>query len=117
MKVDADFIRKWIDALRSGNYKQIQRALKRRGVIDGVVRYCCLGVACEIAGKRSTPFDFDGTYRFGSDDLNISSRFQKQIGLTDDDIDKLVFMNDSEYKSFKQIAAWLRRRFKKELAA
>lgn len=38
------FVRDWIRALRSGSYEQGSSFLKRDG------RYCCLGVACEVAG-------------------------------------------------------------------
>ena len=33
----------WIDALRSGDYEQTRETLCEDG------RYCCLGVACEVA--------------------------------------------------------------------
>ena len=36
---------KWIEALKSGKYKQVREILKRKD--QG---YCCLGVACEISG-------------------------------------------------------------------
>lgn len=36
---------KWVDALRSGKYEQVQHSLSWDG------RYCCLGVACELAIK------------------------------------------------------------------
>ena len=35
--------RKWVDSLRSGNFKQSSNKLQSRN------GYCCLGVACEIA--------------------------------------------------------------------
>jgi hypothetical protein len=35
----------WLDALRSGDYKQVQRKLT-----DGKGGYCCLGVLCEAKG-------------------------------------------------------------------
>jgi hypothetical protein len=38
-------IRKWVEALRSGEYEQGTGRLKTR---DG--SYCCLGVACDISG-------------------------------------------------------------------
>jgi hypothetical protein len=38
-----DNIRKWVEALRSGKYQQTTGALCRDG------KYCCLGVACEVA--------------------------------------------------------------------
>lgn len=41
-------IRKLVNALRSGNYKQTQRALARKNRETGEISYCCLGVACEI---------------------------------------------------------------------
>ena len=36
--------KKWVDALRLGEYKQAKQALKTD---EG---YCCLGVACDISG-------------------------------------------------------------------
>lgn len=42
-------IRKWIDALRSGEYKQTVGALRDSS------GYCCLGVACDLAVKAGVP--------------------------------------------------------------
>lgn len=39
-------IRKWVDALRSGEYKQTT------GRLRGDVGFCCLGVACDLYGKE-----------------------------------------------------------------
>jgi hypothetical protein len=39
--------RKWVEALRSGEYVQGTRVLT--SVIDGAQRDCCLGVACKVA--------------------------------------------------------------------
>lgn len=50
-----DFFREWVDALRSGQYEQVQGALRKEhdeflsDTPQGPVGYCCLGVACEIA--------------------------------------------------------------------
>lgn len=38
---------KWVEALRSGKYKQTRGVLRRRGG-----SYCCLGVLCEIAREE-----------------------------------------------------------------
>lgn len=35
--------KKWVEALRSGKYRQTKYQLAKRG------RYCCLGVGCEVA--------------------------------------------------------------------
>jgi hypothetical protein len=44
-------IRRWVDALRSGEFEQTQGQLGKVGQ-DGVKRYCCLGVACEVAAQE-----------------------------------------------------------------
>lgn len=44
--VNKSAIQEWVDALRSGNFKQTQGTLSKEGA------YCCLGVACEIFADR-----------------------------------------------------------------
>lgn len=39
----------WIDALRSGEYKQTKGILRREGGKGG---YCCLGVLCDLHAKQ-----------------------------------------------------------------
>lgn len=45
----AEWKKRWMDALRSGEYKQTRGILKWTDA-DGESHYCCLGVLCEIAG-------------------------------------------------------------------
>lgn len=51
-------IQLWVDALRSGEYRQARGALRR--LVPGeetdsdLYGYCCLGVACEIARKTES---------------------------------------------------------------
>lgn len=56
MKMNRENIQKWVDALRSGEYKQgfgyLNQADKR-----GESRYCCLGVACEVAIRNGLQLD------------------------------------------------------------
>jgi hypothetical protein len=42
--------RKWVDALRSGKYKQTTEGLLSKTEVDGTKSYCCLGVLREIQG-------------------------------------------------------------------
>lgn len=76
--------KQWIDALRSGNYKQGGGYLHRQDK-DA---YCCLGVACKLAGTDAAPRTVKVTKQnpqtgridvvelvvtvFGSDDKNES---------------------------------------------
>lgn len=41
----------WVKALRSGEFEQGTARLASEGVTDGRVRYCCLGVLCELAHR------------------------------------------------------------------
>lgn len=61
--MNPDIKAQWVAALRSGEYKQGQRALSHSG------RYCCLGVLCELAVKAGAierVTRTDGTYLYGS---------------------------------------------------
>lgn len=49
MKLKPKWKKKWLEALRSGEYKQGRRRLKTK-LSDGSYEYCCLGVLCEITG-------------------------------------------------------------------
>ena len=42
--MDAEVKKKWVAALRSGEYKQAKKQLRYDG------SFCCLGVLCEISG-------------------------------------------------------------------
>lgn len=44
-------IRKWVKALRSGDYRQGRNYLSVKNKTNDNFRHCCLGVLCEIAPK------------------------------------------------------------------
>ena len=46
-----EVIRKWVDALRSGEFEQTKGQLGRVEE-DGSRSYCCLGVLCELAARE-----------------------------------------------------------------
>lgn len=51
MQPNTKLIRKWVDALRSGEYKQGRFDLAQCDEEDNLT-HCCLGVACEMAGLK-----------------------------------------------------------------
>lgn len=103
---------KWLEALRSGEYKQTQKTLYSEGA------YCCLGVLCDIIEPDAWTTDQYGNTRH-NDMLNVPSEdFLLRIGLpedTDIDVDgmptgvitHLMNLNDRENKNFNQIADWI----------
>lgn len=48
---NTELLQKWVDALRSGKYPMGYGRLAPRDD-EGNESYCCLGVACEVAGLR-----------------------------------------------------------------
>lgn len=56
--MDIELKSKWVDALRSGNFKQGAGYLEHDG------KHCCLGVLCEIQDP-----EWKGLWEDGDDDL------------------------------------------------
>lgn len=94
-----EFAQKWIEALRSGEYGQVIGLLKN----PYKNQYCCLGVACKIAGAKV--FNPNGWIPLTSvpktipDILRGSNRDSTLVN-------KLSDMNDKG-KTFTEIADWI----------
>jgi hypothetical protein len=98
-----ELVQKWIDALRSGNYQQGQRRLRR---VNNT--YCCLGVLCDIVDptkwvlvENAESFVF-GQYSMAylpPGILDMAGLLK--VGET------LVRLNDYEGKSFTEIADYI----------
>lgn len=70
--------KKWVAALRSGEYKQDIGYLRREG------KYCVLGVACDLAVKDNIITQIkccDGSYSYDSHSYLPSNKVQEWIGL------------------------------------
>ena len=88
----------WIEALRSGKYKQGQAVL-RRIERDGSATHCCLGVLSEIKGFTDPDMVSDGGLLYP----HVAA-----IGcLTNQEINKLWNMNDSQRRTFAEIADYI----------
>jgi hypothetical protein len=106
-------LRAWIHDLRTTDAKQDAGQL--RTADDG---YCCLGRACVILGADWAKPDrasacevlpavvrvlVDGV----EDHSYMPAAYKAAMGLTDADVATCVRLNDSERKTFPEIAAWL----------
>lgn len=109
---------KWLEALESGKYKQNQRALRTTRPDGKSYGYCCLGVLCNLAAqegvgewdtKNKDPrlFKYDGEDSVGM----IPDTLARVVGLTEDELDMAVEMNDHQNKSFKEIAKFFRKKW------
>ena len=94
-----DNAKKWVEALRSGENKQINGRL-----YDGV-GHCCLGVGCKIVGLEPV---FDGVnYWFAKKAFELPGKVKKALGLNTAaggyGVTSLISDNDSG-KTFTEIA-------------
>ncbi len=98
--------RKWIKALRSGEYVQGQGCLRqKRGKEQS---YCCLGVLHDVAGGRwKKPTPNSSSYSIGKMRNTGTLPDELRRGLKGNQVDSLIMMNDTRELSFKRIATWI----------
>lgn len=95
--------KQWVEALRSGEYKQGEGTFKR--AIKGEESFCCLGVLCDILDpegwkvKRTT----SGNYQIFLHPLGGGFSLNPEIGLPAVEAYQLAGMND-EGTTFNTIA-------------
>ena len=98
--------KKWVEALRSGDYKQGKGRLRRadESHLDMPDAFCCLGVLCQV----SNPDGWTKTdvYRYSNQGGMFNAHFSREIGLPYDMVVDLVIMNDTG-KGFGTIANWI----------
>ena len=115
--MNPEWKQKWIDALRSGEYKQGYKYL-RQTEEDGSISYCCLGVLCDIAGvdwKETDPYTISNgnAYRphydgYLSNESLLHPGVIEMTGVTSDmpfiNGIALSSMNDAMDMTFEEIA-------------
>ncbi len=115
--MDQNLKTKWVSALRSDEYVQGHRRLATVSH-DNSVSYCCLGVLCEVAGiesnveevKAKNPgFSFRSVYYGDHMVTSPEEELLKQWGISEEAIEILMSMNDSDNKSFAEIADYIER--------
>lgn len=135
-------IQKWVDALRSGLYKQAQNVLvkveykldKNGNEIEDengnpvikATNYCCLGVACDLYRQSARKGEWtDGGFRANgelfdselppavSDWLGFDNGDPKIIQGALDPEGTAINLNDNKEWSFKRIATAIERNFLK----
>ena len=119
----------WIDALRSGEFKQCTGVLAKRDPESGTTSYCCLGVLATIAGVGAVPqelpdwenlvFDFDGKLESGVipeahqntivSDLDLSTLVAPATNplLPPGDLMRILSSKNDKGATFEDIATYL----------
>ena len=109
-------ILKWIEALESGLYEQ-----GRGQLVDHEDKFCCLGVACNVAIENGAPLHWKyskGHYMIVAEKPRdkhhafMNHQALEWYGLDDYFYqEEYCSMNDQRKKTFKQIAGKLRKQF------
>ena len=90
--------RRWVEALRSGDYKQGWHVLRHSNL------FCCLGVACDIADGEWDKVDGEeDAWEFDNETYTLSPRMRAELGLTAEQVQQLITLNDNG-DSFEEIA-------------
>lgn len=106
------FKAKWVEALRSGRYKQGDGMLRTKGP-ENKALYCCLGVACRVLGLRPNKVgnfpDDSGSGDYAGDEFPTPSQLKK-LGLSKLSARSLARLND-DGNSFDDIAKVIEKRY------
>lgn len=105
---------KWIEALRSGKYKQAKGQLRVLfDEAEGIKSfgYCCLGVACDVLKDDLKGYWGAGNYfSYPTEDdkwnldTGLNHELQEYLGITFDQHEDLIRLNDSKGCDFNTIA-------------
>lgn len=97
---------KWIEALRSGKYKQGTCCLRSAGD-----RFCCLGVLCDVVDPTCWELTGGDVYMGPDSTATIGPHVRERIGwggfLAADQTIELMRVNDDMLSSFDEIAYWI----------
>ena len=110
-------MKKWVKALRSGDYKQGRETLCTSD------QYCCLGVLCELASKENicdkTENLFDSSnIEYDEHDDVLPQSVRDWSGMKTDSGDRLgkrislLALNDTNRYSFERIANIIEKEYK-----
>jgi hypothetical protein len=113
--MNIEYKAKWLAALRSGEYKQGRKFLKKNG------SYCCLGVLCDVVDPTKWNDDYDYDYGLGVKGVSaydgvsgtLPFRIREATGFPREDntgrwaAGVLVEMNDEGQYSFAEIANYI----------
>ena len=109
--MNPDLKARWTTKLRSGEYLQGKGALRQRAEERDL--FCCLGVLCEIAvdegavHRSEKPGAIGWHYSYDEEGGVLPIGLEEWSGISFDDRQDLMNMNDAHGKTFSEIADWV----------
>lgn len=100
-KMNANVKKKWVAALRSGQYRLTRKQLRKVG-------FCCLGVLCDIHDPKKWELEDVSLWSYDGQTESLPQSVREWAGLPEDGKwDGLYSMNDSGHANFYKIADWI----------
>lgn len=99
--MDAEIKGKWMEALRSGSYKQGMKLLRPEND-----RWCCLGVLCNLINPQDWVQNEYGDYSWKTEQELLPWQTNDSVGISANDEGILSDMND-DGKTFLEIADYI----------
>jgi hypothetical protein len=118
----AQVYKMWLKALRSGEYKRTKGQLRKTNHSGEVTGFCCLGVLQDLATKdggdkwhchRDSNTNWYGLNPVGTvreDEATPKQSILDFMGLDQDMVERLIDLNDTKERSFKEIADHIEKR-------
>ncbi len=101
--MNRDAIQKWIDALRSGEYKQCQGQLRKGN------SFCATGVLCDVHSKEfNSKASWEDNKYLGNE---VSMPMIVQNWINSEIVIGIITMNDGHRMGFNQIADKIEKKF------
>lgn len=104
-KLPIDLKTKWIEALRSGEYKQGKHSLQKED------KFCCLGVLCKVMDLPTEDYDVDSDEPYPKEWIGRSKKIPEFLQGETDITEALSLMNDGDKNqsalSFNEIADYI----------
>lgn len=94
---------KWVEALRSGEYKQGQNALRTN---DN--KFCCLGVLCDVVDANCWTTR-GGVYYYGLQRYTLPRQLMETLQLSIPQEAMIIELNDTGH-TFEEIADYIEER-------
>lgn len=101
-----DVMKRWIKALRSGEYKQGRGCLRTDNN-----EFCCLGVLCDVVNPNSWTLRADNRWTSDGKSAYPSESACWSAGISIVEAPALSGMNDSDELSFVAIANYLEEKY------
>lgn len=93
---------KWLAALRGKKYRQALHQL-RRGDKESGFSHCCLGVLLDVIA----PERWDEQNHHGMCFGELSPYYRRRCGISKDQMEHLITLNDYEYAGYRKIANYI----------